>query len=145
MFYFQMFKLIFIIVVLWMLGCESAMHCERQVNISIASPSTSIWDCCVGGPPHSNRRVMFIGDVVCPPLLNWKSSVLVGDRRVVGGMCELEELVTPWHGPPSRAVRLLSEARTTTQISFINGGWYSRGTHLALPKPYIDLITLWPS
>ena len=77
-----------------------------------------------------------------PPLLNWKSSVLVGDGRVVGGMCELEGLVTPWHGPPSRAVKLLSEAHTTAQISSINGGWYSGGTHLALPKPYIDLIIL---
>ena len=42
-----------------------------------------------------NRKVMFIGDVVCPLLLNWKSSVLVGDRRVVGGICEPEGLVTP--------------------------------------------------
>ena len=90
-------------------------------------------------------RLMVIGDVVCPPLLNWKSSVLVGDERVVGGMCEPKGLVTPWHGPPSRAVKLLSKAHTTTQISFNNGGWYSGGTHLALPKPYIDLITLWPS
>ena len=88
---------------------------------------------------------MFIGDVVYPPLLNWKSSVLVGDGRVVGGMCEPEGLVTPWHGPPSRAVKLLNEACTTAQISSNNGGWYSGGTHLALPKPYIDLIILWPS
>ena len=116
MFYFRMFKLIFIVVVLWMLGCGSAMHRERQVNISIASPNASTWDCYVGGPPHSNRRVMFIGDVVCPPLLNWRSSVLVGDGRVVGGMCEPKGLVTPWHGPPSRAVKLLSEARTTANI-----------------------------
>lgn len=140
-----MFKLIFIVVVLWMLGCGSAMLCEKQVNISIASPNASTWDCYVGGPPRSNRRVMFTGDVVCPPLLNWRSSVLVGDGRVVGGMCEPEGLVTPWHGPPSRAVKLLSEARTTAQISSNNGGWYSGGTHLALPKPYIDLIILWPS
>ena len=88
---------------------------------------------------------MFIGDVVCPLLLNWRSSVLVGDGRVVGGMCEPEGLVTPWHGLPSRAVKLLSKAHTTTQISSNNGGWYSGGTHLALLKPYIDLIILWPS
>ena len=70
-----------------MLGCGFAMHCERQVNISIVSPSTSMWDYCVDSLSHSNRRVMFIGDIVCPLLLNWRSSVLVGDGRVVGGMC----------------------------------------------------------
>ena len=78
-----------------MLECGSAMLCKRQVNISIASPSASTWDCYVGGLPCSNRRVMFIGDVICPPLLNWKSSVLVGDGCVVDGMCEPEGLVTP--------------------------------------------------
>ena len=76
MFYFRMFKLIFIVVVWWMLGCGFAMLCEKQVNISIAFPNASTWDCYIGGPSHSNRRVMFIGDVVCPLLLNWKSSVM---------------------------------------------------------------------
>ena len=71
------------------------MLCERQVNISIASSNASTWDYYVGGSSCSNRRVMFIGDVVCPLLLNWKSSVLVGDERVVGGMCKSEGLVTP--------------------------------------------------
>ena len=56
--------------------------------------------------------------------------MLVGDGRVVGGMCEPEGLVTPWHGPSSRAVKLLSEACTIAQISSINGGWYLGGTHL---------------
>ena len=42
---------------------------------------------------------MFIGDVVCPPLLNWKSSVLVGDGRVVGGMCEPEGPVSTFSAP----------------------------------------------
>ena len=86
MFCFKMFKLIFIVVVLWMLGCGSAMLCKKQVNISIVSPSTSMWDYCVDSLSHSNRRVIFVGDVVCSPLLNWKSSVLVGDGRIVGGM-----------------------------------------------------------
>ena len=50
--------------------------------------------------------------------------------------------MTPWHGPPSRAVKLLSEALTTAQILSNNDGWYLGGTHLALSKPYIDLIIL---
>ena len=142
MFYFRMFKLIFIVLVLWMLGCGSAMHCEKQVNISIAFPNASMWDCCVGGPFCSNRRIMFIDDVVCPLLLNWRSSVLVGDECIVGGMCESKGLMIPWYGFSSRTVKFLSEARTTTQILSNNGGWYSGSTHLALSKPYIDLITL---
>jgi len=81
---------------------------------------------------------MFIGDVVCPPLLNWKSSVLVGDECIVGGMCkpyEPEGLVTPWHGPPLKAVKLLSEARTITQISFINNGLVFRRRLSTTPCP----------
>ena len=50
--------------------------------------------------------------------------MLVGDGRVVGGMCEPEGLVTPWHGPPSRAVKLLSEAQPHKyHLTMVVGIW----------------------